>query len=73
LLILGGLMRLLTGKKIVVIKLKQNAHLADLKECFEAGHLAPVIDWPHRLSEGEDAFRYFSTSNHEGKVILKVV
>jgi NADPH:quinone reductase-like Zn-dependent oxidoreductase len=72
-LIFGGLIRLLTGKQIVVIKLKQNAHLVDLKECFEAGHLAPVIDGPYKLSDWQDAFRHFSTANHEGKVILTMV
>lgn len=71
-LIVGGLMRLLTGKKIVVIKLKQNAHLDELKDCFEAGHLAPVIDGPYTLSDWQEAFRHFSTANHEGKVILTV-
>ena len=72
LLIFGGLIRLLTGKKVVVIKLKQNAHLADLKEFFEAGHLAPVIDGPYKLSDWQNAFRHFSTANHQGKVILTV-
>jgi len=69
----GGLMRLLTGKKIVVIKLKQNAYLADLKECFEAGRLAPVIDGPYKLGEWQEAFHHFSAANHKGKVILTVV
>jgi len=72
-LIFGGSIRLLTGKKIVAIKLKQNAHLPDLKEFFEAGHLAPVIDGPYKLSDWQDAFRHFSTANHEGKVILTMV
>ena len=72
-LIFGGLIRLLTGKKIVVIKLKQNAHLADLKEYFETGHLTPVIDGPYRLSDWQDAFRHFSSAKHKGKVILTVV
>ena len=72
-LIFGGLIQLLTGKKIVVIKLKQNAHLSDLKECFEAGHLAPVIDGPYKLSDWQDAFRHFSAANQEGKVILTMV
>ena len=35
-LIFGRWIRLLTDKKVVVIKLKQNAHLADLKGFFEA-------------------------------------
>jgi NADPH:quinone reductase-like Zn-dependent oxidoreductase len=72
-MIFGGLIRPLTGKKIVVIKLKQNAHLVDLKECFEAGHLTPVIDGPYKLSDWQDAFRHFSAANHKGKVILTVV
>jgi NADPH:quinone reductase-like Zn-dependent oxidoreductase len=72
-LIFGGLIRLLTGKKIVVVKLKQNAHLADLRDCFEAGHLVPVIDGPYKLSDWQDAFRHFSTANHKGKVILTII
>ena len=72
-LIFSELMRLFTDKKIFVIKLKQNAHLADLKQLFEAGHLAPVIDGPYKLSDWQNAFRHFSTSNHEGKVILTMV
>jgi NADPH:quinone reductase-like Zn-dependent oxidoreductase len=72
-LIFGGLIRLLAGKKIVVIKLKQNAHLVDLKEFFEAGHLVPVIDGPYKLSEWHEAFHHFSAANHEGKVILTMV
>jgi NADPH:quinone reductase-like Zn-dependent oxidoreductase len=69
-MIVGRFIRLLTGKKIGVIKLKQNAHLAELKECFEMGHLAPVIDGPYKLSDWQEAFRHFSSANHEGKVIL---
>jgi NADPH:quinone reductase-like Zn-dependent oxidoreductase len=72
-LVFGGLIRLLTGKKIVVIKLKQNAHLPDLKRYFEAGHLTPVIDGPYKLSDWQGAFRHFSTANHQGKVILTML
>jgi NADPH:quinone reductase-like Zn-dependent oxidoreductase len=72
-LLFGGLIRLFIRKKIVVIKLKQNAYLADLKECFDSGRLAPVIDGPYMLRDWQDAFRHFSAANHKGKVILTVV
>jgi NADPH:quinone reductase-like Zn-dependent oxidoreductase len=72
-LIFGGLIRLITGKKIVMIKLKQNVHLADLKACFEAGGLAPVIDGPYQLPDWQNALRHFSAADHKGKVILTMV
>src|ERR1035438_4169678 len=33
----------------------------------------PGIDGPFKLSDWQNAFRHFSTANHEGKVILTVV
>jgi len=69
-LVLGWSMRLTTGRRIVLVMLKQNAHLAHLGERFEAGQLVPVIDGPYALSEGQDAFRRFAAANHKGKIVL---
>jgi len=69
-LALGWSMRLTTGRRIVLVMLKQNAHLAHLGERFEAGQLVPVIDGPYALSEGQDAFRRFAAANHKGKIVL---
>jgi NADPH:quinone reductase-like Zn-dependent oxidoreductase len=70
---LGPLIRLFAGKKIVVIKLKQNAHLADLARYFQSGDLKPIIDGPYDLAEWQDAFQHFSSAKHEGKVILRLL
>jgi hypothetical protein len=33
----------------------------------------PGIDGPYKLSDWQNAFRHYSTANHEGNVILTVV
>ena len=71
-LLVGWLIRLTTGKKIVVIGLKQNKHLAYLSELFEAGQLVPVIDGPYMLNDWRDAFRHFLAADHKGKVIITI-
>jgi NADPH:quinone reductase-like Zn-dependent oxidoreductase len=43
---------------------------AYLSECFEAGHLVPVIDGPYQLSDARAAFRHFGAANHKGKVVI---
>lgn len=68
--IFGRWIRRTTGKRVVLIKLKQNKHLAYLSERFEAGQLVPVIDGPYRLSDARDAFRHFAAANHKGKVVI---
>ena len=70
--ILGWWIRRTTTKKIVIIILKQNKHLAYLKERFEAGQLVPVIDGPYKLTDARDAFRHFAAANHKGKVIITI-
>ena len=71
-LILRGWIRRITRKKLVVIALKQNKHLAYLSECFEAGRLEPVIDGPYTLGDAKDAFRHFGTAMHKGKVVITI-
>jgi NADPH:quinone reductase-like Zn-dependent oxidoreductase len=66
----GWAIGLITGKKVRLIPLKQNRDLTYLNECFEDGHLVPVLDGPYPLNEGADAFRYYGTANHKGKVII---
>ena len=71
-LIFGWWIRRTTNKKVVLIKLKQNKHLAYLSERFEAGQLVPVIDGPYKLSDARDAFRHFLAGSHKGKVIITI-
>ena len=71
-MIIGWWIRRTTGKKLVLIKLKQNKHLAYLSERFEAGQLVPVIDGPYKLSDTREAFRHFAAANHKGKVVITI-
>jgi len=71
-LILGWWIRQTTGRKVVLIKLKQNKHLAYLGERFEARQLVPVIDGPYKLRDARDAFRHFAAGNHKGKVVISM-
>ena len=59
-----------TRKKIRVVALKQNKDLAYMKELYEAGKVAPVIDGPYKLSEVPEAFRYFGEGRHKGKIVI---
>ncbi len=59
-----------TRKKIRVVALKQNKDLAYMKDLFEAGKVAPVIDGPYKLSEVPEALRYFGEGRHKGKVVI---
>jgi NADPH:quinone reductase-like Zn-dependent oxidoreductase len=53
--------------------LKTNKDLAYMNELFEAGKLRPVLDGPYKLSDLPEAFRFFSTGDHRGKIIVTMV
>jgi NADPH:quinone reductase-like Zn-dependent oxidoreductase len=68
----GWAIRLLTGKTLKLIGLKQNRDLPYLNERFEAGQLVPVIDGPYSLSEAPEALRRFGAGHHLGKVVIAI-
>lgn len=59
-------------KNIRVLGLKPNEGLTEMKELFEAGRVAPVIDGPYELSEVPKAFRHFGERSHKGKVVVSL-
>jgi|SRR5687767_6086920 len=61
-----------TGKKVVLVVLKQNRDLPYLNERFDAGQLVPVIDGPYTLEQGREAFRHFGKGDHQGKVVIRM-
>jgi NADPH:quinone reductase-like Zn-dependent oxidoreductase len=69
-LVLGPLLARLHHKHVRVVGLKPNKHLAYLNELFEAGKLQPVLDGPYKLVDLPEAFRFFGTSDHKGKIIV---
>lgn len=71
-LLLGPWISMTQHKKIRLLSLKPNQGLDYIKELFEAGQLAPVIDGPYLLEEVPKAFRHFGEGRHLGKVVITV-
>ncbi len=60
----------MTGKKMGILLHKANKDLVSMKELFEAGKVAPVIDRRYPLSEVAEALRYFGEGQARGKVVI---
>ena len=69
-LVLGPLIARLYHKHMRIVGLKPNKDLAHMNELFEAGDLQPVLDGPHTLADLPEAFRFFGTAEHRGKIIV---
>jgi NADPH:quinone reductase-like Zn-dependent oxidoreductase len=59
-------------KRIGILALKANEGLEALSELFNAGKLVPVIDRCFSLEQTADAFRFYGTGQHLGKVVISV-
>ena len=69
-LVLDPLTSRLYHKHMRIAALKPNKDLAYINELFETGKLAPVIDGPYNLANLPEAFRFFGTGDHKGKIIV---
>lgn len=65
--------RLVANKTVRVVVLKANKDLDYMNELFEAGQVVPVIDGTYALEDVADAFRYFGSGRHKGKVVIRVI
>jgi NADPH:quinone reductase-like Zn-dependent oxidoreductase len=70
--VLGPLLRLVTGKSLRVLGLKPNKDLALIATLCAEGKIEPVIDGTWQLSEIPDAMRYFGAARQKGKVVVAV-
>ena len=68
--VLGRLISRLYGKHLRLVGLKPNKDLAFVNELFEAGKLAPVIDRTYQLADVREAFRFYATGDHRGKIVV---
>ncbi len=69
---LGWFIKRLTGKKLQLVILHQNKHLAYINKLFEEGKLESVIDGNYRFDELPKAMDVFGQGKHKGKLVISV-
>lgn len=70
---LGSLFSLSGTKKMYSLLQRQNQNdLIYMKELLEAGKVKPVIDKTFKMSEVEEAFKYFEQGHAQGKVVITI-
>ncbi len=57
-------------KKIGLMMYDVNKGLDRMKELFESGKVKPVIDKCYSLKDAAEAFRYYGTGDHKGKIVV---
>ncbi len=64
----------MTGKKEMsnLLQRANQKDLINLKELLEDEKIKPVIDRRYKISEVQEAFRYFAEGHALGKVIITV-
>jgi len=70
--LLNPLIRLFTGKHLRVLALKANKDLDHLGSLFKEGKLKCIISGPYKLEESVDAFKAFSSSDFNGKIVITI-
>jgi NADPH:quinone reductase-like Zn-dependent oxidoreductase len=69
---LGRWISLLSKKNVKVVVLKPNKDLAYMNALFEEGKMKPVIDGHYKLGDVPEAFEFFESSAHKGKLVISV-
>jgi NADPH:quinone reductase-like Zn-dependent oxidoreductase len=70
-LLLGPLIKRVTGKSIRLLIVPQNRpDLLAIAALCEAGQVSPIIDRQYPLSETPEALRYVGEGHHQGKVVI---
>lgn len=70
---LGSLFSLSGSKKLSSLLQRQNQNdLINIRELMEAGKVKPVIDKSFKMSEIQEAFRYFEQGHAKGKVVITI-
>jgi NADPH:quinone reductase-like Zn-dependent oxidoreductase len=72
-LLLGPLIRRISGRKLQVLAVPQNRKdLVAITALCESGEVVPVIDRVYSLEEVPEAMRYFGEGGAKGKVVITV-
>ncbi len=72
LLIVGPLVKILTGKVFRIVALKPNKDLERVHALHSAGKLTCVVDGPFALADLPTAVQRFGAAKHKGKVVITV-
>lgn len=72
LLLLKGLLRLFTGKRVMMLGLRPNKYLDRITELYNQGYIKPVIDGPYPFEETPQRIQYFGDAKHKGKVVISI-
>lgn len=59
-------------KRVGLMGYETNKGLERMRDLFDSGKFKPVIDRTYRLEDAADAFRYYATSDHKGKIVIKI-
>jgi NADPH:quinone reductase-like Zn-dependent oxidoreductase len=70
--LLGPCIGWLINKSVHLVMLKPNKALPYLCELFEAGKLVPLIDGPFSFDQAPEAFRFFESAKHRGKIVVTI-
>ncbi len=72
-MLLEPLLSRFSKKKLGIMGYKPNRTDLDLlTRLFEEGKVVPVIDRVYPLHQTPDAFRYFGTGRHKGKIVISI-
>lgn len=71
-LLMGGLIKLFTKKKVLMVAVKANKDLPELERLYSDGKLRCEIDGPYPFEKTPWAIKRFGRAEHTGKVVIKV-
>ena len=70
--LLGPLISLFTGKKLIVLIHEPNRGLDQMSELVEKGQIKPVIDGPYEIDKIPELIQYFGEGRHLGKIVVEI-
>jgi len=69
---LSGLIRLITKKKLLIVAVKANKDLPEIEELHSVGKLKCEIDGPYSFEKTPWAIKRFGKAEHTGKIVIKI-
>lgn len=70
--IMGGLIRMITKKRVLMVSVKTNKDLDIIERLYAEGKLKTEIDGPYSFEKTPWAIKRFGEAKHVGKVVVEV-